>query len=103
MTMNSMIKRSIVLVTLLQLLFGSVALAEPATHRVTFLIPNISCVSCEIRISQALNEVEGVLEVHFDTEARTVTVRYDERTDIDALKSATAAIGYPATVLTEGG
>lgn len=101
--MNSMIKRTIGLLALLQLLLASTALAGPDSHSVSFLITNMSCASCEIRVSQALNEVEGVLEVHFDIDAQTVTVRFDERTDIDALKSATAAIGYPATVVTEGG
>jgi periplasmic mercuric ion binding protein len=92
-----------VLLFMLQLFLTSSLLAETDESSVTLSIPNMSCISCEIRVGQALRAVEGVGDVHFDMDAKTVTVRFDERTDIEALKSATAEVGYPATVVTESG
>ncbi len=87
------------LITLALILLTTLAVAEQAEESVTLSIPNMTCMSCEMRIDQALREVDGVVDTQFDLDAKTVTIQYNPaKTSIEALTGTTEAIGYPATV-----
>ncbi|TVQ40221.1 MAG: heavy-metal-associated domain-containing protein [Wenzhouxiangella sp.] len=96
----TMLKRTLVFLALL--LITSLALAERDNDNeaVTLSIPNMVCMSCEMRIDQALLAVDGVVATRFDLDAKTVTVHFNaDVTSSEALTEATEAIGYPATIV----
>lgn len=64
--------------------------------RETFNVPNISCMHCVRRITEALSKVPGVESVQADVATKKVTVTY-EGADVPARVRATLEeIGYPA-------
>ncbi len=92
-----MIHRALIAFALI--LLASLAVAEQAEETVTLSIPNMVCMSCEMRVDQALREVDGVVDTHFDLDAKTVTIHYNPaKTSVQAITDSTEAIGYPATV-----
>jgi mercuric ion binding protein len=86
--------RSLVLAIVLSSL-ASVAMAK--TQKVTLNIPTMDCATCPITIRTALKNVDGVSSAKVSYEKREAVVVFnDEKTDIAALKKATADAGYPA-------
>lgn len=65
-----------------------------ATH--TFQVPNISCMHCVRRITQALTELDGVQDVKADAAAKTVTVTYGGDETLERVRATLEEIGYPA-------
>ncbi len=64
--------------------------------RVTLNVPNISCMHCVRRITEALTGVPGVESVQADVASKQVTVTY-EATDTPArVRAKLQEIGYPA-------
>lgn len=83
------------------LLFGlSLAQAETTSNEVKLSIPNMVCMSCEMRVEEAVFQVTGVSGIEFDGEAKTARISFDESvTTIDQILAACEEAGYPATVL----
>jgi mercuric ion binding protein len=82
----------------LAIVFSSLASAALAkTQKVTLNIPTMDCATCPITIRTALKKVEGVSSAKVSYERREAVVVFDDqKTNIGALKKATADAGYPA-------
>ena len=73
------------------------AYAENKT--VTLSVPGMDCEACPITVSKALKKVDGVGKVAASLEQKEAVVTFDDaKTNIDALRKATANAGYPSTV-----
>ena len=74
--------------------------SQPDDSALRLSIPNMVCMSCEMRIEQALMAVEGVQQVAFVPGELTAVVHYTaDQASLDAILQASADAGYPATVL----
>lgn len=59
----------------------------------------MTCSTCPIQVKQALLRVPGVSAASASLEKKEAIVTYDERrTNVEALRKATADIGFPSTV-----
>ena len=66
-------------------------------------VPGMNCASCPYMVEQAVTAVEGVKSVAATMDDRSATVTYDDAvTTVDAIRGATAAIGYDSTVIDAG-
>lgn len=73
------------------------------TTSVVLAIEGMSCASCVGRVDKALEEVEGVTSASVNLAAETASVTFLEGvTSVEALRAATAAIGYPSKVIDAG-
>ena len=61
----------------------------------TFRVPNISCMHCVRRITQALSALPGVQDVRADVATKQVVVVYDGEGTLDKVRAALNEIGYP--------
>ncbi|MCA8973617.1 MAG: heavy-metal-associated domain-containing protein [Planctomycetes bacterium] len=70
-----------------------------AAPLVEFSVEGLDCpVWCAVKLSDAIDELDGARVEHFDRRTGTVTVRHDpDRQDVEALKSVFAARGFPVT------
>lgn len=69
------------------------------SQTVALNIPTMDCSTCPITIKAALVRVDGVASAKVSYARREAIVVYDDaRTDVDALKKATADAGYPAMI-----
>lgn len=85
---------------LMILLAASPAQAEDQLSQASLSITNMVCVSCQMRVEQAVTAVEGVSSVSFDEDGETVVVAFDpQATSLDAILSACEEAGYPASVV----
>lgn len=90
---------AIALAAMLGALFCIHVSAESAEH-VSLSIPNMVCMSCEMKLEEALTAVDGVASVRFEGEAQRATVSFDaNRASIQAILAASETAGYPATVV----
>jgi mercuric ion binding protein len=65
----------------------------------TFAIQNMTCALCPVTVRKAIEGVNGVTSVKVDLDAKTVTVVFDpSTTNQDAIATASADAGYPASV-----
>jgi copper chaperone CopZ len=62
----------------------------------TLSIPNISCGHCVMSIKNELSEIEGVLSVEGDPDAKSIVVEWDAPATLEALKDRLGEINYPA-------
>ncbi|GAC23130.1 MULTISPECIES: mercury resistance system periplasmic binding protein MerP [Paraglaciecola] len=82
---------------LIALLSSSSALATIQT--VTLNVPNMNCVTCPITVKKSLTNVDGVKKADVTYATKLAVVTYDdEKTNIEALVSATTNAGYPSVV-----
>lgn len=64
---------------------------------VTLIVENMTCASCPYIVQKTLARVPGVTNVAVSSEEKTAVVTFDdERADVAALMTATAAMGYPS-------
>lgn len=88
------------LCTLLLAFLAASAQAEQNLQHTRLSIPDMVCVSCEMRVEQAMTSVSGVAEVSFEPGANIATVSFDpEQASLDTILAACAEAGYPARVL----
>ncbi len=77
--------------------------AFAAERSVKLSVPGMYCASCPYMVKKAVSNVNGVSDVSTRLEDRSATVTFDDAlTSIDALRRATADIGYPSTVVGTG-
>ena len=73
----------------------------PAEEETVLSVPAMTCRHCVRAVSTHVADVVGVLAVEADLVSRTVRVRGTAQPD--ELRSATAAAGYEAVVVTRSG
>ncbi len=80
---------------------GTLGAVPSATLRtVTLKVGNLWCASCPVIVRRALEQVDGVSEAHVSYQSKTATVAFDPgKCDVAMLMAATAAIGYPTSVI----
>lgn len=78
----------------------SVSLFVQAKEQTVVLsVPGMTCSVCPITVKKSLAKVEGVITAESEFETKTATVTFDDtRTSIEALRKATADVGYPSVV-----
>ena len=84
--------------------FATVMLASPITlageQTVKLSVPGMNCASCPIIVKMSISAVEGVTAVDTVLDDRTATVTFDDAvTSVEAIRQATAGIGYKASVI----
>ena len=81
------------------------ALGYPAREeKVILSIESMSCASCVGRVDKAIAALPGVLDVSVNLASETATIRYAEgAVTVADMIAASAAIGYPAKVISGGG
>ena len=62
---------------------------------VTYFIPNISCGHCVHTIQNEVGELEGVVTVVANQEARTATITFGDPATEEKIKGLLAEIEYP--------
>lgn len=73
------------------------------TVSVVLSVEGMSCASCVGRVDKALEAVEGVTAASVNLAAETASVTFLEGpVTVEALRAATAAVGYPAKVVDGG-
>ncbi len=91
---------NLMLCALLLALIATQAAAEQNLQHARLSIPDMVCVSCEMRVEEAMTSVGGVAEVRFEPGANIATVSFDpEQASLDAILAACAEAGYPASVV----
>lgn len=74
--------------------------ANAAEAVATFDIDKMTCAGCRYIVKQSMNSVEGVQDVEVSYKQRQAVVTYDDAlTDPQAIAAASAANGYPATMV----
>ncbi len=93
-------KHRLAVLSLAGLLSSTVfAPAQAETKTVTLSVPGMDCEVCPITVGKALKKVDGVDKVAASLEKKEAVVTFDDaRTNVDALRKATANAGYPSTV-----
>ena len=69
----------------------------PTLHETVFSVPAMTCRHCVRTISAQVRDVRGVVALEADTTTRTIRVQ--GAADPDAVRSAIAAAGYEALVV----
>ena len=91
--------RSMVLVVATFVGFAALPPAYADSKTVTLSVPGMDCEACPITVSKALKKVDGVEKVAASFEKREALVTFDDaKTNVDALRKATANAGYPSMV-----
>lgn len=78
--------------------------AFAAEKTVKLSVPDMFCASCPYMVKQAISAVDGVKAVEATIDDRSATVTYDDAAaTLEAIRKATADIGYPSTVFSAEG
>jgi copper chaperone len=59
-------------------------------------VPNISCGHCVMSIKNELMELEGMVKVEGNPEAKNISVEWDSPLTLEKIKSVLNEINYPA-------
>ena len=79
----------------LSLLVSAAAVAGERT--VTLAVDNMFCATCPYTVKKSLTAVPGVKKVSVSLKNMTAVVTYDDnKTNVNALTSATTNAGYPS-------
>ena len=73
--------------------------ARATDQTVTLSVPSMSCEMCPVTVSKALKRINGVEKVAASFERKEAVVTFDDaKTNVEALRKATANAGYPSMV-----
>ena len=73
--------------------------AQAKEQTVVLSVPGMTCSVCPITVKKSLAKVEGVITAESEFDTKTATVTFDDAlTNIEALRKATADVGYPSMV-----
>ncbi len=73
--------------------------AYASSKTVTLSVPDMNCTACPITIKKVLSKIDGVSAIEVSARAREAVVTFDDtKTNVKALTTATANVGYPSTV-----
>lgn len=82
---------------LIALFSSTSAFAEIQT--VTLDVPTMNCATCPITVKKSLTNVEGVEKAEVTYGTKLAVVTYDDnKTNVEALTTATTNAGYPSTL-----
>lgn len=71
-----------------------------AERTVTLAVENLSCPSCPYIVKQTLSGIDGVKKADVSFRDKTAVVTFDDqKTNVAALTTATAKMGFPSTVV----
>lgn len=71
-----------------------------ATQQVTLSVPDMNCAACPITIKKVLSKMGGVSQIEVSAKTRQAVVTYDDaKTNVQAMTTATANVGFPSTVV----
>ena len=65
-------------------------------NKSTLKIPNISCIHCVNSIINELEELEGIMKVEGEPDAKEINVEWESPATIDKIKELLKEINYPA-------
>jgi len=83
------------LITLTLLLLSNMAFSAEKT--VTLEVPGMTCITCPITVSKALEKVDGVKQVKVTYEDKLAVVTFDDdKVKVAQLTEATKNAGYPS-------
>ena len=72
--------------------------AWSAPQTVVLSVPDMTCSACPITVKAALSKVPGVNKIVVSLENLEAVVTFDDaKTNVEALREATANAGYPST------
>ena len=75
-------------------------IAVAGEQTVKLSVPGMNCASCPVIVKMSISAVEGVTAVDTVLDDRTATVTFDDAiTSVEAIRQATAGIGYEASVI----
>jgi len=86
--------------TLIASLFfaAGLAVASDNDQTATFNVEQMTCATCPITVSKAMQRVDGVKEVNVDLDSKTATVTYDASiTSTAEIGKASTDVGFPAS------
>ncbi|MDH5183073.1 MAG: mercury resistance system periplasmic binding protein MerP [Gammaproteobacteria bacterium] len=73
--------------------------AQAKEQTIVLSVPGMTCSVCPITVKKSLAKVEGVISAESEFDTKTATVTFDDtKTNIEALRKATADVGYPSMV-----
>lgn len=87
--------------TLIASLFlaANLAAASDNDQTVTFDVEKMTCATCPIAVSKAMQRVDGVKEVNVDLDSKTAIVTFDASiTSTTEVGNASTEVGFPASV-----
>ncbi len=74
--------------------------ALAAQRSVTLAVDGMTCASCPYIVKQTLADVPGVSDVTVSFRKKTAVVAFDDsKTNVAALTTATANVGFPSRVI----
>lgn len=72
--------------------------ASAEQRKIVLAVDNMACVVCAYNVKKSLESVTGVLKADVSLRNHSAVVVYDDaKTDVKALTSATARVGFPST------
>lgn len=70
------------------------------TKTVKIKCTEMSCAGCKKKITQSINNLEGIKKINVDLETKIITVTFDElKTDADKILGAIAEAGYESELI----
>jgi mercuric ion binding protein len=80
-------------------LAASLAAASDSDQTATFDVENMTCATCPIAVSKAMQRVDGVKKVNVDLDSNTAIVTYDSNiTSATEIGDASTDVGFPASL-----
>ncbi len=77
---------------------GAVEIAKTKTVKIK--CTEMSCVGCKKKITQSINNLEGIKNINVDLETKIITVTFDElKTNADKILGAIAEAGYESELI----
>lgn len=70
------------------------------TKTVKIKCTEMSCAGCKKKITQSINNLEGIKKINVDLETKIITVTFDElKTNSDKILGAIAEAGYESELI----
>jgi mercuric ion binding protein len=80
-------------------LAASLAAASDSDQTATFDVEKMTCATCPIAVSKAMQRVDGVKKVNVDLDSNTAIVTYDSNiTSATEIGDASTDVGFPASL-----
>ena len=77
---------------------GAVEIVKNKTVKIK--CTEMSCVGCKKKITQSINNLEGIKKINVDLETKIITVTFDElKTDTGKILGAIAEAGYESELI----
>jgi len=66
----------------------------PGSEMTQLTVKGMTCGKCTKKITEALSDIDGIIELEVDIKGDTVTIEHETDTDLDKVKSAIEDEGY---------